>query len=100
MQNRNEEPDDLARRLEATGNYKILRRPHPQQPVAPLASSIGKVGVIVDFETTGLDANKEEIIEVAMVNFAIRTAIRSPASPAFSRPSTSRRHPFRRKSSS
>ena len=69
MQSQNEEPEDLARRLEATGNYKILRRLSPQQPVATLAGSIGKVGLIVDFETTGLDACKDEIIEIAMVKF-------------------------------
>jgi DNA polymerase-3 subunit epsilon len=64
-----DEPEDLARRLEATGNYKILRRLSPQQPIATPAGCGGKVGIIVDLETTGLDANKDEIIEVAMVKF-------------------------------
>jgi DNA polymerase III subunit epsilon len=64
-----DEPEDLVRRLEATGNYKILRRLSPQQPITTLASCGGKVGIIVDLETTGLDANKDEIIEVAMVKF-------------------------------
>jgi DNA polymerase-3 subunit epsilon len=64
-----DEPEDLARRLEATGNYKILRRLSPQQPIATPAGYGGKVGIIVDLETTGLDANKDEIIEVAMVKF-------------------------------
>jgi DNA polymerase-3 subunit epsilon len=69
MQNQTEEAEILARRLEATGNYKILRRLSPQQPIATPAGCGGKIGIIVDLETTGLDANKDEIIEVAMVKF-------------------------------
>jgi DNA polymerase-3 subunit epsilon len=67
--NQIEEHEDLARRLEATGNYKILRRLTPQKPASPPVGYRSKVGIIVDFETTGLDANKDEIIEVAMVKF-------------------------------
>lgn len=69
MQNTNTEMEDLARQLEATGDYKVLRRLVPRQPAATPADYAGRTGVIVDFETTGVDAAKDEIIEVAMVKF-------------------------------
>lgn len=68
-QQQNTQMDDLARKLEATGDYKILRRLMPRQPTPTPAGYSGKFGIVLDFETTGLDPNKDEIIEVAMVKF-------------------------------
>jgi DNA polymerase-3 subunit epsilon len=69
MQHQNNENEDLASRLEATGNYKILRRLVPRQPTPTPDGYTGKIGIIIDFETTGTDSAKDEIIEVAMVKF-------------------------------
>jgi DNA polymerase-3 subunit epsilon len=69
MQHQSNVNEDLARRLEATGNYKILRRLVPRLPTATPADYSGRIGIIIDFETTGVDAAKDEIIEVAMAKF-------------------------------
>jgi DNA polymerase III subunit epsilon len=69
MHNQNEDAENLVRRLEATGDYKVLRRLIPQQPTTTPADRDSKLGIIVDFETTGLDAAKDEILEVSMVKF-------------------------------
>lgn len=69
MPSQTDETEDLARRLEATGDYKILRRLAPLAPTPTPAGYDGKFGVIIDFETTGTDPTKDEIIEVAAVTF-------------------------------
>lgn len=69
MSHQKSELDDLACRLEETGNYKVLRRLTPRQPTPTPAGYAGKFGIMLDFETTGLDPAKDEIIEVAAVRF-------------------------------
>lgn len=59
----------MARQLEASGRYRILRRieqgARPQSP--PECST--KRAIFLDVETTGLDVESDEIVELAMVPF-------------------------------
>src|SRR5215211_1508916 len=59
-----------ARMLEATGDYRVLRRLQPR-PIAKVRRLVQgeKIAVIVDTETTGLDHAKDEVIELGMVAF-------------------------------
>jgi DNA polymerase III subunit epsilon len=81
------------RKLEDTGRYRILRKLLPRPVVERAASPFPRVGVLVDTETTGLDATRDEIIEIGMVAFTydddgrlgdvvgVFSALRQPYSP-------------------
>lgn len=60
--------ESMARALEASSDYRVLRRLAPPAP-AP-APPGARIGVIVDVETTGLDPKADEIIELGMTRFA------------------------------
>lgn len=61
--------DDLIRQLEATGEYRVLRRLAPRASYGAPDGSPVRRAVAIDVETTGLDAASEAIIELAMVPF-------------------------------
>jgi DNA polymerase-3 subunit epsilon len=59
--------ETMARALEATGNYKILRRLFPRPPAPWCATD--RIGLIIDLETTGLDTEHNEVLEIAAIKF-------------------------------
>ena len=59
----------MAQTLAASGEYRVLRRLMPRGTVAVPPGLKEKIALFVDVETTGLDPEKDEIIELAMVPF-------------------------------
>ncbi len=59
----------MAAALEATGDYRVLRKIQQRNIITPPDGTPTKNGLFVDVETTGLDPDRHEIIELAMVPF-------------------------------
>lgn len=59
----------MARTLSASGVYRILRKLASRARVAVDPGTPIRTGLFVDVETTGLDAENDEIIEIAIVPF-------------------------------
>ncbi|WP_062226024.1 3'-5' exonuclease [Aureimonas frigidaquae] len=64
-----DEDERLARRLEETGRYRILRKLHPRPVIARADSLAPRLAIIIDTETTGLRHDRDEVIEVGAVAF-------------------------------
>jgi DNA polymerase-3 subunit epsilon len=59
----------MAATLEASGDYRVLRRLRPRSVITPADGTPTKRAIFLDVETTGLDPARDEIIELAMVPF-------------------------------
>jgi DNA polymerase-3 subunit epsilon len=59
----------MADALTASGQYRIQRRLGPRPKLEPKVGTELKSALFVDVETTGLDAQSDEVIELAMVPF-------------------------------
>jgi DNA polymerase III epsilon subunit-like protein len=61
--------EDMVRHLSETGRYRILEKLMPRA-IAPFARpGYPLKGIILDTETTGLNARKDEIIEIGVIAF-------------------------------
>jgi len=59
----------MARALEESGRYRILRRLDRPRYIGGTAAGPVRQGIVIDLETTGLDPKKDEIIEFGLVPF-------------------------------
>jgi DNA polymerase-3 subunit epsilon len=64
-----EELKAMADALVESGQYRVQRRIKPRPRIEPPAGTELKLALFIDVETTGLDHQSDEIIELAMVPF-------------------------------
>ncbi|XUY29745.1 3'-5' exonuclease [Agrobacterium sp. rho-8.1] len=61
--------DDMVRHLSQTGRYRVLRKLEQRAIAAVVRPEYPLRGTILDTETTGLSARKDEIIEIGAIAF-------------------------------
>lgn len=64
-----DDDEALARRLEETGRFRILRKLVPRPIINRSDNKFDKLAVLIDTETTGLNHETDQVIEVGAVAF-------------------------------
>ena len=65
-----EDLEGLAEVIEISGEYRVFRRLRLRPPLPPPDGATIKRGVLIDVETTGLDATADEIVELVIIGIA------------------------------
>jgi DNA polymerase-3 subunit epsilon len=63
------ETKELISELEATGDYKVVKKLYPQESYNEDDGSDKRIAIFLDVETTGLSVDEAEIIELGMIAF-------------------------------
>ena len=63
------DPEQLAAALEATGDYRVLRRLQPVRSYHAADGTPTNTAVALDVETTGLESGRDAVIQLALVPF-------------------------------
>jgi DNA polymerase-3 subunit epsilon len=63
------ETKELISELEATGDYKVVKKLYPQESYNEDDGSDKSIAIFLDVETTGLSVEEAEIIELGMIAF-------------------------------
>lgn len=71
----------MAKALSAHPDFRVLRRLVPQTDYGPLNGQGTRRVIVLDTETTGLDARNEKIIELAMLSVQVDAATGLPVGP-------------------
>lgn len=73
--------EDMAQRLEADGNFRVLRRLVPCTDYGPGAAQESQRVLVLDTETTGLSHQADKIIELAMLLVSVDLGTGTPFGP-------------------
>ncbi|MGD9000506.1 MAG: 3'-5' exonuclease [Granulosicoccaceae bacterium] len=66
--------EDCIKQLEASGDYRVIRRFTPVEAYHSDSVAEKKIGIFLDTETTGMDLDVDQVIELAMVPFEFDAA--------------------------